>query len=155
MKPVLYTFLITASLLSCKSKDVDLSTIDIFTAGNSKEWNIVENYFSGTNVVEIEPCFADDTAVFSKGERTGEKREPKYTWKKNRNKCSSDDPDFELYYFIDGKTIIFFSGDLSQGDGDTWQIDLATKEEIILSQSKGTPEERRLHFVYKNATEPE
>ncbi len=53
MKPVLYTFLITASLLSCKSKDVDLSTIDIFTAGNSKEWNIVENYFSGTNVVEI------------------------------------------------------------------------------------------------------
>ena len=159
MRPVpLSAFLLVAfSFLSgCEKKEVTLSRIDTFTGGKEKEWVIAENFFSGENVTEIEECYKDDTVIFSKGDEKAEKRIPIYKWKKNAIKCSTIDDDLSLYFTLSGNTIVFGDQDiLTTGTGDIWMIDKAESSEIIISQDKGTIDERRLRFIpVKTQTAP-
>lgn len=134
---------------------MSLSLIDTFTGGNSKEWLIAENYFVGTNVTELEPCYKDDTVIFSKGEKGEDKLIPIYIWQKNDNKCSGLDEDLKLYFSLSGNTIIFGDQDvLVTGAGDIWNIEKAENTEIIINQNKGTNNERRLRFVQITTPSP-
>lgn len=160
MRPLLFSACLLFSLLSsCERKEVKLSRIDTFTGGNKKEWLIAENYLKVTgsdgvttemNVTEEEECYRDDTAVFSKGEEGETKLIPVYIWKKNQKTCSTIDFDMKVYFFLaeDMKSITFSDLDnLTNGTGDTWDIDKAENSEIIISQGKGTNNERRLRFI--------
>lgn len=107
------------------------------------------------NVTEEEACYRDDTAVFSKGEEGETKLIPIYIWKKNQNTCSGIDEDLRMYFFLsdDMKSITFSDqDDLTTGTGDIWDIDKAENTEIIISQGKGTNNERRLRFTPKSET---
>ncbi len=124
--------------------------MDTFTGGKQKEWLIAENFFSGVDVTKMEDCYSDDSVIFSKGDESEDKLIPIYRWLKNAKKCSGLDEDLKLYFFLTGKTIIFGDQDvLTNGTGDIWNIDKAENTEIILSQNKGTADERRLRFIPK------
>ncbi len=150
MRPVLLFIVLLFITSACEKKEVKLSRIDTFTGGKEKEWLIVENFFSGINVTEMEDCYSDDTAVFSKGDESQDKLIPIYKWKKNEKKCSGLDDDLSLYFTLSGNTVIFGDQDiLTTGAGDVWDIDKAENSEIIISQNKGTNDERRLRFIPK------
>lgn len=158
MRPVLlsaFVFFVFSLFSACEKKEVTLSQIDTFTGGKGKEWRIAENFFSGVNVTETEECYRDDTVIFSKGEEGAEKLIPIYTWKKNAIKCSGLDEDLKLYFTLSGSTIIFGDQDvLTSGTGDVWDIDKADNAEIIISQNKGTGNERRLRFAALSSSQP-
>ncbi|MBX2951255.1 MAG: hypothetical protein KF870_02045 [Leadbetterella sp.] len=158
MRPVLLILFFTAFLLgSCSKKEVTLSPIDTFTGGKSREWLIVENFFSGENFTASEECFKDDTVLFSKGDEDENIRYPIYIWKKNNLKCEAGEQDVKLFFVLeeDLTKITFYSyidgGNLDPNFGTTWNIDVAENSEIRLSQGKGTNDERRLRLVPYNA----
>lgn len=155
MKSVLLSLFLLLIFSSCEKKEVKLSPMDTFTGGKEKEWLIAENYYSGTNVTELEECYRDDTAVFSKGDPGEDKLIPIYRWRKNEKKCSTTDDDLKLYFILDGNTIIFGDQDILNGAaGDVWNIEKAESTEIIISQDKGTDNERRLRFLPKSTSAP-
>lgn len=156
MRPVILPvllFFVVSLLASCDKKEVKLSPIDTFTGGKEREWQIVENFYSGQNVSETEGCYKDDTAIFSKGDETEDMRYPIYIWKKNGVKCEASEQDVKLFFVLteDLTAITFYSyidgGNLDPQFGDTWNIDKAENSEIRLSQGKGTSDERRLRLV--------
>lgn len=154
MRPVLLFIVLLCMTSACEKKEVSLSQIDILTGGNAKEWLIVENYFNGVNVTEEEPCYKDDTAIFSKGEGTEAKLIPVYIWKKNDSKCSGVDEDRHSYFYLadDFRTISFGDVDVSLENGDVWKITKLSNTEIIINQNTtnvvdGSILERRLRFV--------
>ncbi len=149
-------FFVFSLFSGCERKEVTLSLMDTFTGGKQKEWLIAENYFIGTNVTEMEECYRDDTAIFSKGNSSSEKMIPEYTWKKNENQCSTLDDDLSLYFTLSGNTIMFGDQDILNGAaGDVWNIEKAENAEIIISQNKGTDNERRLRFVPLSNSSPD
>lgn len=153
MRPLLlpaFLFFVFSLVSSCDRREVKLSPMDTFTGGRQKEWLIAENFFSGVNVTETDPCYKDDTVIFSKGEEGEDKLIPIYIWKKNAIKCSGVDDDLKLYFFLsnDMTTITFGDRDvLTTGTGDVWNINKAENTEIVISQNGGTPNERRLRFI--------
>lgn len=150
MRPVLLFVLFGIITSACEKKEVKLSQIDTFTGGMLREWLIAENFFSGVDVTQLEDCHSDDIAVFSKGDPGEDKLIPVYKWNKNEKRCSAIDEDLRLYFTLSGNTIIFGDQDmLTNGTGEIWDIDKAESSEIIISQNKGTSDERRLRFVPK------
>ncbi len=144
-------FFVFSLFSGCERKEVTLSLMDTFTGGKQKEWLIAENYFIGTNVTEVEECYRDDTAVFSKGDSGADKMIPVYTWKKNGNQCSTPDEDLSLYFTLSDNTIMF--EDILNGAAvDVWNIDKVENTEIIISQNKGTDNERRLRFTSQTSS---
>lgn len=149
-------FFVFSLFSGCERKEVTLSLMDTFTGGKQKEWLIAENYYSGTNVTEIDECFRDDTAIFSKGDSGEDKMIPLYTWKKNENRCSTTEDDMKLYFMLEGNTIIFGDQDVFDFEpDDVWNIEKAENTEIIISQDKGTDNERRLRFIPLSNSSPD
>lgn len=134
MKKILFLWIAGSILWSCTpiEKEVQLMPIDYLTAGNAKNWKLVQ--FKNADIDQLSECLKDD--VFSFHKKSG-----KYEWTKGESKCYSEDQDISFDYklTVDGSklTINDYEYKVNTLDINTLEIEIILNgHKQILTYSK-------------------